>query len=121
MIVDRHNFVGVMSRTTEHLRVLQSRRMSQMLRRWLTEADLCCRTGTHAVGTMGGGQSHLCCCPAVIVLVGNKSDLENERQVPTSEAREYADRSVSAESACHTTPVLACHMRTRNRAADLQD
>ena len=60
-----------------------------------SEADLRCRTGTHVGGILGRGQSPSCCCSAVIVLVGNKSDLENERQVPTSEAREYADRSAS--------------------------
>lgn len=52
----------------------------------------------------------------VIVLVGNKSDLENERHVPTSEAREYADRSAAPESACHTTLVLACHTDMRTAA-----
>jgi Ras-related protein Rab-5C len=45
----------------------------------------------------------------VIVLVGNKSDLENERQVPTSEAREYADSNgmLFVESSAKTADGVA--------------
>lgn len=41
--------------------------------------------------------AHVICmlltCHAVIVLVGNKSDLASERQVSTQDGREFADRS----------------------------
>ena len=42
---------------------------------------------------VGRGAADQCTAlPAVIVLVGNKADLEKERQVSSEEAQAYADR-----------------------------
>ncbi len=43
------------------------------------------------IGRIGGDVTNFNMC-AVIVLVGNKVDLESERQVLTTTAKEYADR-----------------------------